>query len=49
MLAHVDALDADILAVEDRINELVAPFADHYDNRGGTQRAVRNHIRSLKD
>jgi transposase len=28
MLAHLDALDADIAAVEDRIEELVAPFAD---------------------
>jgi transposase len=27
MLAHIDALDADIAAVEDRIEELVAPFA----------------------
>jgi transposase len=28
MLAHVDTLDADITAVEDRIEELIAPFAD---------------------
>jgi len=28
MLAHVDALDADIVMVEDRIGELIAPFAD---------------------
>ena len=21
---------------------------DHYDNRGGTQRAIRNHIRGLQ-
>jgi len=27
MLAHIDALNADIAAVEDRIEELVAPFA----------------------
>jgi len=27
MLAHIDALDADIAAVEDRIEELIAPFA----------------------
>ena len=27
MLAHIDALNADITAVEDRIEELVAPFA----------------------
>jgi transposase len=27
MLAHIDALDADIAAVEDHIEELVAPFA----------------------
>jgi len=28
MLAHVDRLDADIAAVEDRIEEVIAPFAD---------------------
>jgi transposase len=28
MLAHIDALDADIAAVEARIEELIAPFAD---------------------
>ena len=28
MLAHVDALDRDIAAVEDRIEELIVPFAD---------------------
>jgi len=28
MLAHVDAIDADIAAVEDRIDEVIAPFAD---------------------
>jgi transposase len=28
MLAHIDALDADIRAVEDRIEELIVPFAD---------------------
>jgi transposase len=28
MLAHVDALDRDITAVEDRIEELILPFAD---------------------
>ena len=28
MLAHIDTLDADIAAVEDRIEALVAPFAD---------------------
>ena len=27
MLAHIDAIDADIAAIEDRIEELVAPFA----------------------
>jgi transposase len=27
MLAHIDAIDADITAMEDRIDELVAPFA----------------------
>ena len=28
MLAHIDALDADIRAVEDRIEDLIIPFAD---------------------
>ena len=28
MLAHVDAIDADIAAVEDRIEDLIAPFAE---------------------
>ena len=28
MLAHIDALEADIRAVEDRIEDLIAPFAD---------------------
>lgn len=28
MLAHVDAIDADIAAVEDRIEELIVPFAE---------------------
>jgi transposase len=28
MLAHIDAIDADIRAVEDRIQELIVPFAD---------------------
>lgn len=28
MLAHIDALDADIRAVEDRIEDLIVPFAD---------------------
>jgi transposase len=28
MLAHVDAVEADIAVVEDRIEELIAPFAD---------------------
>jgi transposase len=28
MLAHVDAIDADIKAVEERIDELIAPFAE---------------------
>ena len=28
MLAHVDAIEADIAAIEDRIEDLIAPFAD---------------------
>ena len=82
MLAHIDTVEADIRAVEDRIEDLIAPFADaaarldtvpgigpaaahrlallsdpeadfidlgpdHYDQRRGTQRAIRNHIHQL--
>ena len=28
MLAHVDAIDRDIAAIEDRIEDVIAPFAD---------------------
>lgn len=35
-----------LLSTEDPVFADLGP--DHYDNRGGTQRAVRNHIRGLQ-
>src|SRR5204862_162435 len=56
MLARIDALDADIAEVESPIEQATRPFpeadfvdlgVDFYDARGGTQRAIRNHVHRL--